>query len=201
MSLFSQPTFALSVAMLISGISTGGGYMQQIPAEVREYLSTNDTLYRAQLSQRYPHLPDTLTAPTTQTAVLNWLSSDEAWDQSLNGFVVNCLMFLRSDATPEKAQIVRNFLVHADPYVRLHAYEFLLTLYFPNNNPEALLMLLQTMLLDADDSVRAQAASYIERANAVAELRDFLKSWLKGAQSRGWAGSESFELVEHLLQK
>ncbi len=200
MPLFSQPTFALSIAMLISGVPTGG-YMQQIPAEVREYLSTNDTLYRAQLSQRYPHLHDTLAAPTTQTAVLNWLTSDEAWDQSLSGFVVNCLMFLRSDATSEKAQIARNFLVHADPYVRLQAYEFLLTLYFPNNNPEALLMLLQTMLLDADDGVRAQAASYIERANAVSELRGFLNSWLKGAQSRGWAGAESFELVERLLQK
>src|SRR5260370_22553026 len=175
--------------------------MQEIPAGVREYLSTTDSLYRAEVAQRYPDLQKALNDPATRKAVLDWLASDEAWDSANSGFTSNCLEFLRAGATEGEAQIVRGFLLHPEPQVRLRAYEFLLTLYFPDKNREAMFLLLHGMLSDNDDMVRAQAARYIERANAVAELRDFLQRWYKTASDRGWAGTERFELVERLLNR
>jgi ADP-ribosylglycohydrolase len=173
--------------------------MQAIPAEVREYLSTSDSLYRAQVVQRYPDLQQTLNDPATRKAILDWLTSDEAWEPSLSSFTSNSLALLRVGAAQEEAQIVRSFLLHPDPWVRLSAYDFLLTLYFPDRNREAMFLLLHGMLSDNDDMVRAQAARYIERADAVDELRDFLQRWYKEAPGRGWADTESFELVGGLL--
>jgi len=175
--------------------------MQEIPAGVREYLASDDALIRAQLLHINPNLKQTLEDPQTRTAILNWLASDEAWDSALSGFVLNCLGFLRSGAAVSEDQIVRTFLLHPDPYVRLRAYEFLLTLYFPDRNREAMFLLLHGMLSDSADAVRAQAVRYIERANAVAELRGSLERWYKRAQNLGWTGTESFELVEHLLKQ
>jgi len=175
--------------------------MQEIPEEVRAYLSSDDALMRAQLLQTYPSLQQTLSDPQTRTALLSWLASDEAWQPDATGFVAHALAYLRVGAKQDEAPIVRTFLVHTDAHVRLRAYEFLLSLYFPDRNPEAMFLLLHGMLLDGDDTVRAQAAHYIERANAVGELRGFLESWRKVAPSRGWDGSESFELVERLLER
>lgn len=173
--------------------------MQAIPDEVREYLSTSDSLDRALVTQRYPDLQQTLNDPATRKAVLDWLASDKAWELALSSFTSNSLAFLRVGATQEEAQIVRGFLLHPDPGVRLSAYDFLLTLYFPDKNREAMFLLLHGMLSDNDDMVRAQAARYIERVDAVDELRNFLQRWYKEAPGRGWADTESFELVERLL--
>ncbi|HEY9639991.1 MAG TPA: hypothetical protein V6C57_05875 [Coleofasciculaceae cyanobacterium] len=170
--------------------------MIEIPAEVKEYLSSRDALHRVQVVNHYPNLQQTLSEPQTRTAILTWLTSEEAWEQSMSSLLDSCLAFLQAGATPEESPIVRNFLFHNNPHVRLHAYEFLISLYFPDQNPEALLILLHSMLLDADDLVRTQAISYIERANLVTELKEFLKGWLKAAPSRGWSQTESFELVE-----
>jgi hypothetical protein len=175
--------------------------MEAIPPEVREYLSTKDALFRAHVVQRYPVLDQVLNSPATRKALLDWLASDAAWNPTISSFTSNCLEFLRVGAAEGEAQTVRAFLLHPDPYVRLRAYEFLLTLYFPDKNREAMLLLLQGMLSDNDDVVRAQAASYIERADAVSELKDFLQQWYKSAPLRGWARTESFELIERLLNK
>ena len=175
--------------------------MQAITVEVREYLSRKDSLFRAEVAQRYPHLEQTLNDPKTRTALLDWLASDAAWDPAVSGFTDNCLEFLRVGADAGESQIVRAFLLHTNPYIRLHTYDFLLTLYFPDRNREAMLLLFQSMLSDNDDMVRTQATSYIEHAGAVSELKDFLQQWHKSAPHRGWAGTESFELIERLLNK
>ena len=175
--------------------------MEEIPSEIRAYLSTNDSLFRVQIAQHYPGLQQTLNDPASRKAILNWLASDEAWDPTVSGFTSNSLEFLRAGAVEDEAQIVRGFLLHSDPQVRLRAYEFLLTLYFPDKNREAMFLLLHSMLSDTDDMVRTQAARYIERANAGTDLKDFLQRWYKTAPDRGWDGTESFELVEHLLQQ
>jgi len=173
--------------------------MQEIPFGVRDYLSTNDSLYRRQVTQRYPGLQEDLSDPATRKAILNWMVSDAAWDSTGTNFVGNCLEFLRAEGVEEEAQIIRGFLLHSDPRVRLRTYEFLLTLYFPDKNFEAMFLLLHGMLSDDNDMVRALGARYIERAGAVPKLRDFLQRWYKVAPDRGWANTESFELVENLL--
>ncbi|HOU40207.1 MAG TPA: hypothetical protein PK829_02960, partial [Promineifilum sp.] len=83
--------------------------------------------------------------------------------------------------------------------VRLAAYEFLLTLYYPDKNREALLQLLQNMLSDSEDAIRAAGARYADQADVAAELRSFLLRWQKTAPGQGWANTESFELVGRLL--
>lgn len=173
---------------------------EAIPVEVREYLMMSDGLGKASVFQRYPNLQATLDDPKTRAAILNYLRGDEAWKESAAGFTMKCLEFLRVGAAAGEAPVVRIFLLHPDPYARLRAYEFLLTLYFPDKNREAMFTLLQNMILDDDDAVRASGARYIERAGAGAELRDFLRRWRRQAAGRGWEAKESVEIVDRLLK-
>ncbi len=175
--------------------------MESFPDQVKEYLASDDALVRKQLFQREPGLQQTLADPETRAAILNWLADDQAWEPSVEGLIQNCLIFLQGDASVSEDKTVRSFLLHPNPYVRLRAYEFLLSLYFPDKNREALFLLLHGMLSDSDDAVRTQAARYIERAGAVEELSQFLERWYKTAPNLGWEGTESFELVGRLLQK
>src|SRR5258706_6947555 len=116
--------------------------MQSIPAEVREYLASNDSLLRADLARRYRNLNETLNDPNTRSAVLAWLITNEAFDEASVHFTINCLKYLQGKASSDESQTVRTFLLHPSPHVRLAAYENLLTLYFPDKNPEALMQLL-----------------------------------------------------------
>ncbi|MFN8496343.1 MAG: hypothetical protein U0641_00690 [Anaerolineae bacterium] len=174
--------------------------MSEIPVGVREYLSSEDPIYRHALFERYPNLQGTLDDPTTRADIVGWLSSDEAHQESNAGFVVNTLKFLRAGATPSEAPAVQPFLLSGSPYVRLRAYEYLLTLYFPDKNHDALVMLLYGMLSDSSDTIRAQAVHYIERAHVAGEMRAFLDRWYKTAAAAGWADTESYELVGQLLK-
>jgi hypothetical protein len=171
--------------------------MQAIPIEVREYLSTNDSLVRAQISQRYPNLSDILDSPSTRAAVLAWLGSNEAWEDSLIHFTINSLKYMQGKASTDESQTIRAFLLHPHPQVRLAAYENLLTLYFPDKNPEALMQLLQNMLSDNDEMLRVEAAHYVKQSGVAAELKGFLQRW----RQMGVApeNSESRELVDGLL--
>lgn len=175
--------------------------MSEIPNEVKAYVATNDVLYREQLRQRYPNLEQLLGDPKTRKAILDWLVSEEAWDDSAAQFAMRCLEFLHNGATEEEAPIVKTFLLNPNGLVRLRAFEFLLTLYFPGKNREAMFLLLHSMLFDPDDAVRTSGAAYIDRANAADELREFLQRWSKVAESRGWGNTASFERVQHLLQR
>ncbi len=180
----------------------GEAYMQeQIPIEVREHLSAGDGLGKAAVAERYPDIQATLNNPKTRVAILNYLASDDAWKDSSTGFTMKCIEFLRSGATQQEAHLVRTFLLHADHYVRLRAYEFLMTFYFPDKNREAMFVLLQNMILDDHDAVRTQGARFIERANVGVEFRPFLKRWRKTAAGKGWEGKESVEIIDRLLKQ
>jgi len=175
--------------------------MPEIPPEVKAYVASTNLLVREQLRQRYPNLDQLLAQPETRQAILAWLSSEEAWDESTSDFVMRCLEFLQTDATETEAPIVKTFLLHPNSFVRLRAFEFLLRLYFPDKNREAMFLLLNNMLFDEDDAVRVSGAGYIDRAKAIGEFRDFLERWLKVAASRGWQNTQSFELIQQLLQR
>jgi hypothetical protein len=175
--------------------------MQSIPAEVRDFLSTDDSLLRAQLFQHFPDLNQTLNDPSTRNAVLAWLAGSESWDEKMTHFTMNCLKYLRAKATASESQIVRSFLLHPDPHVRLAAYEHLLTLYYPDKNREALVQLLQNMFSDSDEALRVEAAGYAKQSGVGAELKNFLLQWRKLAEAKGLGFMPSTELVDQLLNE
>lgn len=174
--------------------------MTNIPNDVKQYLASEDPLYRAHLLEQHPSLQRTLEDPATRDLIVGWLSSDEAHEKQFTELAGACLKFLRPNARPEKAPVIRTFLLHPNALVRLRAYEFLLTLYFPDKNREAMVLMLHSMLSDRDDTIRSQGARYIERAGVAPELKDFFRHWKEMAVSQGWQGTESFELVEGLLK-
>ncbi len=55
--------------------------MSLLPAEIEEYLSTNDTLVRATLFQRHPELKETLSGEQTRAVLLEWLANEEPGNQ------------------------------------------------------------------------------------------------------------------------
>jgi len=175
--------------------------MPEIPPEVKAYLVSPNVLAREQLRQSYPDLEQVMSDPQTRKAIVDWLTSDDAWVEANASFAMRCLEFLLENASEEDATVVKTFLLHPDPLVRLRAFEFLLTLYFPDKNREAMFLLLHSMLFDSDDPVRVVGASYIDRANAIGELRQFLQRWIKVAISRGWENTRSYELVGQLLAR
>ena len=175
--------------------------MENFPEELKAYFSSGDALSRAQLLQTHPQLQETLNSPALVTELLQWLSTNEPWDEANLSLTINVLSFLRAHARESDASTVKPFLLHPNALVRLRVYEYLLTLYFPDRNREALFLLLQGMLSDQDEQVRAEAASYIQRSDAVEYLRGFLERWIKTAADSGRGNTESFELIERLLRK
>ncbi len=174
--------------------------MQGIPIPVLRYLSTKDSIVRAQIADQYPDLQQQLSDPATRTAILQWLGTDAAWDPSSLALLLNCLQFLQG-GTVEEAQIVRPFALHTDPFVKIAVYEFLLALYYPDKNPEALMLVCQSMLSDQNDKVRSLAAHYIDTINVMSEMKEFLERWYKNAKQLGWEGTESFERIGNILEK
>lgn len=175
--------------------------MKNFSEELKAYFSSGDALSRAQLLQMHPQLQETLNSPELLTELLQWLSTNEPWDEANVSLTINVLGFLRAHSRESDASIIKVFLLHTNALVRLRVYEYLLTLYFPDKNREALFLLLQGMLSDHDEQVRAEAASYIQRADAVEYLRGFLERWIKTAADQGRGNTESFELIERLLRK
>ncbi len=156
---------------------------------------------RAQLLQQHPQLETDLESAEVRQAIVAWLSGEEAWQNNVENLAENCIEFLAPKATAREAETVRQFSLHNNPHIRLRSYEFLVTLYFPDRNREALLVVLQAMLSDQSETIRREAAGYIERSGAVTDLRPFLKRWQVQAGERGWAESESFELVARLMTR
>jgi hypothetical protein len=175
--------------------------MENFSEEIKAYFSSGDALSRAQLVQTHPELEQTLNSPELIAQLLHWLSTNEPWAETNVNLTMHVLVFLRTHARESDASIVKVFLLHNDPLVRLRAYEYLLTLYFPDKNREALFLLLQGMLSDQDEQVRAEAAGYIQRADAVSYLRGFLERWITTASERGWGNNESYELIERILSE
>ena len=172
-----------------------------LPESVRSYLATEDALARAQLVADHPEIEAVLADAATRQTILDWLSGAEAQHPEHTSLVLGSLEFLRSGADPQDAAAVRSYTLHPDAGVRLRAFELLLTLYFPDRNREALLMVLQAMLTDADDRVRSAGARYVDRAGAAAELGTFLAGWSQQASARDWHTTESAEVVDRLLSE
>lgn len=175
--------------------------MSEIPTVVKDYLVTDDALSRAQIEEQHPKLQAILGAPETRTAILAWLQNDAAWIPSATLLTLNCIEHLRNGANEAEASIVRPFLLHDDRRVRLATYEYLRVLYYPDKNREAMNQLYQNMMMDNDDTIRAQAIRYLKRASAQDDLKTFLRRWYKAAPSRGWEQTESYELLERLLSE
>jgi hypothetical protein len=168
-----------------------------LPDSVTMYLASDSALFRSQLRQDHPELDQQLAAPETRRAMLHWMQSDDRTPDDPD-LIATILGHLRAGADQSEADTIRPFTLHATPLVRLRAFEFLMTLYFPSENRPALLALLQTMLVDDDDGVRAAAARYVERADAAVNLAAYLRQWLGTAEGRGWVGTESHRLVSRL---
>jgi HEAT repeat protein len=173
--------------------------MQNIPAPVLQYLATKDSLIRAQIAAEHPDLQQILGNPATRSAILDWLRSEAAWEPSAASLVSNCLELLRGGSA-EETPVVRPFVLHPDPFVRIGAFEVLLSLYYPDKNPHALLLVFQNMLSDNADNVRSLAAHYIETIQVTGELKEFLERWHKNARNVGWEATESFERIGRILK-
>jgi hypothetical protein len=172
--------------------------MQDVPDSVLRYLSTRDSLLQAQIVDQYPELQKQLVDPNTRSAILKWLGQEAAWEPSNLPLLLNCLEFVRGGSA-EEAAVVRPFVLHPNPFVRIAAHEFLLALYYPDKNPEALLMVFQNMLSDESDKVRSLAAHYIENINVSGELKTFLERWYKNAKDTKTKDFESFERISRIL--
>lgn len=181
------------------GSRRGDTSLADLPASLRDYLSSSDQLFRAALQQQYPGLERSLPSARVRSAVVAWLAGDEAPRDEFAEVAANALDFIRTRARASEARIARRFVLHPHPLVRLRADEFLLTLYFPNRNPNAMLSILQSMLLDPADLVRAQAVRYAERIGIGPELRMLLQQWLDLARAQGFASTEGVELAERLV--
>jgi hypothetical protein len=174
--------------------------MTRLPDDLAQYFATGDELARASVVEQHPGLPAALGTAETRARLLDWLSDEEPWQEDRTEMLVQVLQFLRGTASEADAPRVKPFLLHPRDRVRLRAYEFLTALYFPDRNREALFLLLNGMLSDEGDDVRAAGAAYAQRAGAVPELRDFLTRWRALAPARGWTGTQSYELVTRLLE-
>lgn len=166
-----------------------------VPEHVVQYLANAGSLARARIEHEHPELPEQLASAEVRGKLLDWLAGAEAREPGAAGLVASTLETLRPHAQPAEATTIRPFTLHDQPLVRLRAYEYLLTLYFPDRNREALMLVLQSMLSDPDDGVRRLGARYVDRADAGAELRAFLTLWVAQAQDRGWDTGQAYELV------
>jgi len=173
--------------------------MKQIDPEVREYIASDESMTRVTILQRHEGLKERLKTPETRRGIIDWLGTAEAWQDANAGFVNKCIQFLNDGAKEAEADTIRPFLLHGDPFVRLRASEFLITLYFPDRNPEALLGVLQIMLLDREDAVRTAGLRYVERAALQDRFHAFLERWVALERGRGVRGTESLEVAERLL--
>lgn len=170
-----------------------------VPQGMLEYLAVADLLAREDVLRRNPELREFLGSQAARQGVSEWLASDGAWAGPSAAAVEGALDYLRQSAVPDDAAIVKPILLHPAERARLRAYEFLLGLYFPDRNPDAVFLLLTGMLSDESDMVRSAGAVYVERVGATGQLRTFLERWRNMAQARGWAGTESYEQVARLL--
>jgi hypothetical protein len=174
--------------------------MQGVPKDVQEYLTAGDSLARKSVEEKHPNIRKKLESPETRAALLRYLASNEPWEEAHPGAVINALGVIQPGASASEAVHLRPLLMHPVGAVRLGAYDFLMAVYYPDDRG-SVLTLLQAMLLDADDSVRAQGAQYVKGIKGQPELGPFLERWLKLAVARGWSNQESFEMVQRLVQK
>jgi hypothetical protein len=194
---------AVLAALLLAGAVAAGcqpqskekKMLQEIPAEVREYLTAGDGLGVVSVIESHPNVERTLRTPEVRAAILRYLNSKEPWEDPAPTFTIKALAFLTGAASAKEAPQVRNLLAHPHPWVREKTAEYLMAVYFPANDRSAMTDLFQKMLLDDSEVVRVQAARWVRDFKAAAEMHDFLQKWVGMAAVRHWIGTESFEIV------
>jgi hypothetical protein len=174
--------------------------MQDLPPDVREYLTAGDALGMVAVEEKYPDIRKKLRSPEIRAALLRYLASDEPWQEPNPGPIIGALRVVRETPTAAEIPLLRPLLMHPEPAVRQPVYEYMMSVYYPSQR-ESVHTLLQSMLLDGHDSVRAQAANYIKGLKTPEELRPFLNRWLALAAKRGWNKQESFEIVQGLVKR
>lgn len=174
--------------------------MQELPADVREYLTAGDALGIRAVEERHPNIRQKLKSPEIRAALFRYLASDEPWQGGHPGAVIGALKVVHSGAAAAEIPLVRPLIMHPEGIVRLQVYQFQMAVYYPNQR-ESILAVLQDMLLDGDEAVRAQAVQYVEGLKVPQELRPFLERWLALAPGRGWDKHDSYEAVRALLKR
>lgn len=174
--------------------------MQELPADVREFLTAGDALGIRAVEEKHPNIRQKLRSPEIRAALFRYLAGDEPWREGNPGAVISALRVVHNGAAAAEIPLVRPLLMHPEGTVRLQVYEFHMAVYYPKQR-DSMLTLLPAMLLDSHDAVRAQGARYIDGLKIPPELRPFLERWLALAAKRGWEGEESFELVQDLVKR
>jgi hypothetical protein len=177
----------------------GGTRVQEIPSDVREYLTAGDGLARKSVEAQHPDIRQKLQTPDTRAKLIRYLASDEPWQDPSPGMAVNTLGVLQAGAKQEEVPVIRPYLMHPQPQLRLRAYEFLMSVYYPAGERGSMLTLFQSMLLDSEDTIRMQGAQFIKGMKGQTELQPFLERWLKLAPQKGWDKTDSFGAVQNLV--
>jgi hypothetical protein len=208
MKCFNSMLGILTVACIVLGMQPAAGFqhngkktmLEEIPVEVRDYLTAGDGLAQAAVVEKYPNVQRTLRTPATRAAILRYLASDEPWKDPTPGFTINALAFLQGSASAKEAPTIHGLLRHPNPWVRLRAYEYMMGVYYPASDRAAMITLFEEMIMDTDEINRVQSARWIKGVNAAPEMSGFLQGWIKTAVKRKWDHQESFEIVQGLLK-
>jgi hypothetical protein len=200
---FSLLLLAIGLCISISAEKKGNVVMEKeyFTPDVKEYLSATDPMSRAGVKTRYPGIENKMKEPRTHSDILTWLASEFPWKSEYASFAANCLSFLYSEASESERERLRPFLLHYDAQVRLKAYDYFVLTYFPDKNKQALLLLMESMLVDDDDRVRIAGIRYIERIGAEKEFINVFRAWQFLASLKAWQQSGSAELVAGIIQK
>ncbi|HEY3838009.1 MAG TPA: hypothetical protein VGL72_15620 [Bryobacteraceae bacterium] len=183
----------------IGGMAMDNKKIDQIPTEVRDYLTAGDGLAQFAVHEKYPHVEQTLNSAATRTAILEYLGSKEPW-QDPPTLTINAIAFLQTKATAKEAEIIRPLVGHANPWVRLKVHEYMMAVYYPAHDRAAMISLFEEMLGDRDELVRVQAARWIKALNFSGEMHDYLQQWTMRAEQRKWNQQESFGMIKEMLR-
>ncbi len=173
--------------------------MNEVPDEVKQYILATDAMTRGRIAEQHPDVVRKLEQPSTRAGMLEFLANPSAFSAGALSLATGYLAYLGHAPAAAEAPIVRSHLLHPATPVRLKAYEYLLMLYFPDKNRDAMYLLLQQMLQDPQDQVRAAAARYVESTSTLDQFRPTLARWLDVAAQRGWAGGDAHEKIERMI--
>ena len=173
--------------------------IDQIPIEVRDYLTAGDGLAQFAVHEKYPNVEQTLHSASTRTAILNYLGSKEPW-QDPTSLTINAIALLQTKATERESVIIRPLVGHSNPWVRLRVHEYMMAVYYPAHAHGAMIEMMKEMLADHDEVVRVQAARWIKALNFGAEMREFLEQWRTRATQQKWNSQESYGIIQDILR-
>ena len=173
--------------------------IDQIPVEVREYLSESESLGKATVQRKYPGVKATLNAPATREALVRYLASKEPWADPAPAFIVNSLNFLERDANAKELAAIHPLIEYPEPRVRLRVCGYAMAVYYPPRDQEAMGTLIRQMLADPDEIVRVQAARWVRDFNMVSSMRPALQQWAQTAREHKWDTQESYKIIQGLL--